>query len=1113
MKIKGQATLSKFTALPDGSRGELIQSFSAENIINKRVIQELFVGITSGANTDGVFDSDLKIATSTNNASEDHEVITLSNINAVGDPTLVGTPYVFTDRDDPNPAQLVYTNQFNPPASTRTINKIGIVQGATLVDDPGATTVRNSYTELLLGVSTTQENTEILVISYKIFIDWTGTALDSTIAYQRKVEWRLFDRDTLTVNALDQTNFAPSISWFPGSFSYYPYRGSQPQAFRRFGYNVTGIGFTYDNPPLTNNNAMYEDEDYGRYRMEYGRTGGDDLLTNHLLGLPTRGFLFGDPRPGAFDNEYYTTGLNSQPPVYNAGAPGYINDWGGQVLWNKTNNLSTLWSHNETATAWMYDVAQLANSSWQPTVTENSVVPDFHTSYYLRVTQAGGLGIGQYKLYKDGFMDYYNNDTATQPLSPAMWTIGAESPYNVDPTDETILWNYRWVYPWAKAQNSFQYVSFRRSAGVALWELTSETHDPINEFPVSVFTQFGSTINDVDVYPAGDLIYVATENGLYEITGASGGSPVVNQLNADACASVAVGLSGKTYAIFRDGVGSGRLSSDTNWAVAEDVTGSSITWDNVWRIWIDPTSADNDLMIYEGPCPKHDIFPDTTTLPVNNLYKIHWWDNVSKWISTDQFGNITDGIAASTDHTSQELTAIPSNFSVQITNGVWMYPRDMFEPGGITENLNSNDWERLLGEFTTEGGGAPFDLLLDLKGSANNRIIAASNTGWNVSDGSLDLGLYHPWGMSKNYAWGFHAAAPFHNENLDGSPGELVLTKPSPGATTYTLAWFQGFHQYLSNQSTITGPSSQFRIPMKFKLAVDEGGTSVLTDYSSLSTTQHLARRSDLYFHLPNANIVVGDDQRRCFWFAPPCIYRRVYTDFGGEEPDLFQRYRTELHYFDGGIGQVRLLSNPTSGGDFDDVLVTAYEWDGVNWIIDEDNTGPGKPLHTGNEALVDGLFVSWTDLQPGNSQDFIVDQWYNIVKMTEPTSILAETTSPTISGQFDLYYRELVTGADSGTTPGTAPVSIILPEAPTGSAPDSLWLSLPPDNVGPQFSATINGSPVPIFIDTNTSPAPGTIHITDTAAGEVYFAAADSSQPYTISYFYIRKYHTSETL
>ena len=167
-------------------------------------------------------------------------------------------------------------------------------------------------------------------------------------------------------------------------------------------------------------------------------------------------------------------------------------------------------------------------------------------------------------------------------------------------------------------------------------------------------------------------------------------------------------------------------------------------------------------------------------------------------------------------------------------------------------------------------------------------------------------------------------------------------------------------------------------------------------------------------------------------------------------------------------------------------------------------NTGPGKLAHSGDEALIDGLNIRWEEQLPGNPQPLIQNQYYNFVKLSGGDAVLVETNTPGIIVNHDIWVRDCPTFSQSGTIPGSAPIRIYINQAPLGSSPDPLWLTLP-DEIGVEWSATINGSPATVVVDTNTTPSPGTIHITDLEAGEVYFAAADSSQSYTINGYYVR--------
>lgn len=1109
MKVKGIATLTKYTIKENGEL-EQVWEHTANNIINKRAITRFF-------QFGSVFDSTRKIALSEQNTAPDYEAQTLGQINAVGDDTLIPDPRTVTLRAGATPASLVIKNRFLPPASTRTINSLGIVDGATLVDDPSATTVRNSYTYILLGVAATQLPVEVLDVSYKIFIDWTGSRFGSNEQYQIISEWDFFsnpgglsnNREIRRLSAISYT--LSDFSSSPIGYTAFDETNGYPSIYTAVNtFQTLPITFTLlGTPTFTSENVSFRDVEYGRVGLKWGNNSGDDYLTEHYLGHPVRALLIGGERANFSASSYDTDPATTTPVVENFGSPEYYKDWPIEYLFDKVSDLSNVWSHEETSNTPMYDINELANSSLKPIIDVSVDTPDFPSEYFLKVVTSGGVGVGEYKLYKTSFHNFSNNirSKLSNYAVSLFWEVGTDfERYKRD--NEIVIFNPRWIYDWSFATGDVEIVTWEQYKGIAILRVRDTGVTESHRFPLSTYTQFGTRINDIAVDPVNDKIYVASETGLYEIvvTGAT-----VSQLDADACASVTVGDSGQVFAIFRDGAGSGRLSSSigANWATALDLTGASINWDNVWRIFIDPNSTDYDLMIYEGPTPKHTWLTITDNPPVVTTYfHIHWWNNPSKFIQTDSFSH---DLPDNNDCVVNELDVLKTNYSVQVTNGVWIYPttpKSLMMNTGIGSSRDAFADQECSGSWIQDYRDSAASEGIGWQRRCSN---SSFSDGWNNSSSTpVEISFDVP--LADNvYAFGFHATAPFHTEDFRGSISKLLVGKPTPVATTYDLCFFMDVFQWSNPQVNVTTTASGFRSAgVMFKLSVDEGGTSTLKNYAN--------DRDEYRIPIPNSetlqfyqNIVyhpIGDKQIMAL--VPPLRKVIVLNEFSGLLEPTATRTR-EIQRQSGGI----FWMSPVyyAPDDLNDIFIQAYEWDGANWILDPDNTGPGKPAHTSTDALIDGLTIRWNEELPGNPQPLILDQYYNFVKITEPNTFLVETSTPLDSGECEIYFRECPVAVDSGTVPGSAPHRIYLPEAPLGSAPDSLWLSLPPDMLGTQFSATINGSPVDILIDASTNPAPGTIHITDTAAGEAYFAAADSSQPYTINYFYIRKYDVSEVL
>ena len=1115
MKFKGIVTLEKFVQQKDG---QLVKNYSVteENLITKLAIEDLLEGLS-------VFTDARKIAFSQRTDAEDFEVTQLTQINAVGDPTLIPDPRTEFLDDGIDPSSVTIKNRFLPPASTRTIESVGIVDGATLVDDPSASTTRFQYSYLRLGSPVTQQDNEIIDVSYKIFIDWTGTRFGAPQQYQRSVEWTFlgfgedvgFNRDidnALTFSGqLHPTIFDPvgdTLNRFKQAAGFW--------SDNNFGVGTSPIPFSPQNnyPPISSLPRYGSNVDYGVF---FNNADADDLLDN-LIGIPISGIIFGSFCDDINDAILQTDLFNTGPKPVLDPVEGY-RAYPVVQTFSKASPLSNLWSHNETSTSPMYDISELANSSLKPIITESVATDVFPTEYLLKVVTAGGIGVGEYKLYKTSFRNFAQN-SRQQGDSPISYYWMLEAGFESMRADnEFLIFSVHWIYEWVDTLGNYEFVTWEPKKGIAIYRVDKNGVTEIDRFPLSTYTQF-VRINDIEVDPANDKIYVAGEGGLYEIvvTGA-----VVTQLDADACASVTVGDSGNAFAIFRDGAGSGRLSSSigANWATALDLTGATINWDNVWRIFIDPLSTDYDLMIYEGYGPKNIITLGTDTIPVSNILKIHWWNNPSKFIQTDQFDLAGTRGSVVRDWAIHELDVLPTNNAVQVTNGVWIYPTDIYTKGYHFVNY-SNDSDECWSPIQSDDrvtNHIKWDMADNNQGYrtrlANGNL--SLGRGWNAASGlgQVFLGSFGRPGLDNIYALSFHATAPFFTFDFRGGVSQLIKGKPNPSATVYDLLFMGDLLQTADDVNWgFDNGASWRRCGGMFKISVDEGGVSTVKDYANDDRDNYALATSFSNTRRYREHILYGarfkvTNEKEIIWFLEPTRENIEYLDVLELEPTV--NWTRTLNNWTGGIG----FYSPTGDihADLNDQWLKAYEWDGANWIDDPDNTGPGKPAHSTTDALIDGLQIRWDELQGGNPQPLVLNQYYNVVKISKEDMVLVEPNPPTIQISNTCYIRDLPLFSQSGTTPGSAPVRIYLDEAPLGSAPDSLWLSLDPHIIGSQWSATINGVAAPIFIDPSTTPAPGTIHLTDPAAGEFYFNAADSSQPYTIDGYYIRKYDSTEIL
>jgi len=107
--------------------------------------------------------------------------------------------------------------------------------------------------------------------------------------------------------------------------------------------------------------------------------------------------------------------------------------------------------------------------------------------------------------------------------------------------------------------------------------------------------------------------------------------------------------------------------------------------------------------------------------------------------------------------------------------------------------------------------------------------------------------------------------------------------------------------------------------------------------------------------------------------------------------------------------------NNSASAGNFHNVTWKDYGWDGANWVEGNPNS---KTMHTGQEALIDGVTVAWDDA--GGTQSFNATDYYTVGVVD---GVLVDG-GVEFNHQYALYYKKVIfdeTDVDnSGVLPAT---------------------------------------------------------------------------------------------
>lgn len=191
-----------------------------------------------------------------------------------------------------------------------------------------------------------------------------------------------------------------------------------------------------------------------------------------------------------------------------------------------------------------------------------------------------------------------------------------------------------------------------------------------------------------------------------------------------------------------------------------------------------------------------------------------------------------------------------------------------------------------------------------------------------------------------------------------------------------------------------------------------------------------------------------------------------------------------------------------TSGGQMR-VLITdnnliweSYGWDGSQWVLGNTSSRATSSTPQSLGSNGNGLSVAFTDgasVPHFNNTDFYLQAVCQGILKHNQRDVTYITHWYAVPAQFE----EAVTG----TIPASAPYQLYLPESPSGSTPDSLWVRAETDTLGTMRLA-IDG--VSATVKTSLAPAPGEI-LVDGLTGLLTFNAADAGKALTGTYNYVR--------
>ncbi len=1016
--FKGQALIKKYRV--EGERllqnDEVIQ----DNIINKRSVERLLLTNAS------VFDSSRRIAISTDSYPVDYERTQVANIIAIGDPSLAGVSgYTFAEKTETTPRAGTYHNRFLTPSSNRTFNTIALVDGTT--NNNTANITANAYAYLTLGATVTQEINEIIDIYYKVYIDWLNSPIILNPNFQDELEYLFLSQ--ITSGLLYQNNNSCIEIQSPNNPDYtLRWRATEGDSF--------STSYTQRSAYL---------------KREYSGTA--SFSTDRIW----FGITYGRLERNAYNLERYQ-GTAGVIPI------------------KMPSTLGNVFSHSATANTYFYDGNTLANSSWQPVVTDvenrTNLLPSL---YALKVESSGGIGIGTYSIYRTIYSTGAGT-SVTSDMRPHPIVVTSKYPYFDDPDNEAgFPYNPKWAYYWT---DDTLWVSANEIGEVGIWRIYPQ-FELVDSWDLTA-SHSVTKIRDLATDDENQMIYVATMSGLFSINAQS---DTITQLSTDNCMAVDVGYSGAVFAVLIDGADVGRLASSLNatWTDAHDTTGASITWENVVFIRCDRTSTDYNLAILQLGFISPDSVGGTYTNRANQFFAyIYWWNNVGNYA-----GKIDCQVITSTSTYWQRHTLFPYNSSFVCRDGVWVYPKFVYGSNISSGNIR----------------GYPRQVVKMLE--ARGATVVNSNQEL-VYFGSVTLPL------------AIQVGAAFFNQEIRSSTygsGIQVLNTPSfailnpdisSGYLRVCLAGYIGYYSlstsWNNNYLNSTGGCYDYSVDPNNPAILDYRGyrnngvnTFYFTPYSYGSGA------SQLYYM--GGNVQRARKNGGLLFFCDSSTTSQDYGFAGGNKFTGTHFNPLMISYW-GAYNQYVLFGHEQE-------FSVRYGWNDVTgeWELDPDEILPGKPLHTATEPIIDGLSLNWNNLNPGDSQDLVIDQWYTFTRVPGQYGFIQDGTYGTASFKFSYYLRPTATYFLNTAIPDT-PYQLTLDPVTT----DALWLSLDPYD-GDVIKLNIDGYSESATILLSGTPTANQVAIASSAAGILEFAPDDFGKLVTGDILYLKKIHPTEIL
>lgn len=455
----------------DSGEEKIVSSITSSNLITKRTFNNLFTGSSVFSNS-----VSMRVGISNSTIEPTFNIIDLPEILAYGFNANDGPTYATIIPWSWNPLthKITYNARFPSTGTQRVFRTVGLVTSSIPNNSVSVGTLAPVFAYLRLPSSVTQYYNESINVSYEITLSWDPTYTEIWTGF--KDSWESF-----IIGQSSPPNF------------------SQIQLLR--GQFYTGDTTSVSPWPETNKGGgLTTSTNIDLYKYRYSGN-----LSSVAIGDMAMGLLYGVNSP-------YCAGFTK--------------------LTNSRRPLNNVFSHGVASLTPWYDGDNLATSSWKPVirmdnnlaVVDETGLPSIVSIY---VTFSGGIAVGEYRFHKQPFFGsncFINSALGTRMSSNVIASLHKVSLRN---------FNERLIVP--QGDNSLKVLTCYQNKVYSINVVEQTVSNTWVIVPTTPGIPTELNILGIASNPSGNLIYVTTDKGLYELS-TSGNS--VTELSTVPCQGV-----------------------------------------------------------------------------------------------------------------------------------------------------------------------------------------------------------------------------------------------------------------------------------------------------------------------------------------------------------------------------------------------------------------------------------------------------------------------------------------------------------------------------------------------------------------------------------------------